>query len=167
MDTVKTKMNCDNDKPLKVGDLAKRTGKTVRTIRYYEELGLLESQNRTDGGFRLYSDSDVHRVETISCLSELGFSLEQVRVLVNAWRESQKGVEVSEKIKGALEDGLKEARNKIKLLQDLERQIVTSLTFLKECGVCDDKPARHTCQCCTKGEHKAELPSLVDALVLK
>ena len=58
---------------LKVGDLAKRCGKTVRTIHYYEELGVLEPCQRTDGGFRLFTEDDIKRIETIGKVKRLAF----------------------------------------------------------------------------------------------
>ncbi|WP_437723356.1 MerR family transcriptional regulator [Sorangium sp. So ce861] len=64
--------------PLKVGDLAKQTGLSVRTLHYYEEIGLLSPSHRTASGHRMYSAGDVARLQQIKSLRELGFSLEQI-----------------------------------------------------------------------------------------
>src|SRR3954469_10232050 len=66
---------------LRVGELAKRTGKTVRALHLYEELGLLSPIHRSKGGFRLYAPSAVERVDWISKLQDAGFSLHQLRDL--------------------------------------------------------------------------------------
>src|SRR5579883_3398466 len=69
-------------KALKIGDLALRTGKSVRALHLYEEMGLLTPVGRTTGRFRLYAPDAVLRVEWISKLQDLGFTLPQIRDVV-------------------------------------------------------------------------------------
>ena len=70
---------------LQIGEVAERTGVTQRTLRFYEEKGLLKPPTRMEGGFRLYSDADVQRVERIRRLQTLlGFSLAQIKEMVEA-----------------------------------------------------------------------------------
>ena len=64
---------------MKVGQLAKRTGLTVRTLHYYEEVGLLVPAQRTEAGHRLYGAGEVARLQEIMLLRQLGFSLEDIR----------------------------------------------------------------------------------------
>jgi DNA-binding transcriptional MerR regulator len=64
---------------LKVGDLARRTGLTVRTLHHYDEIGLLKPSLHTDSGHRLYTGADVARLQQVLSLRQLGFSLEEVR----------------------------------------------------------------------------------------
>src|SRR6201988_5498959 len=63
---------------LKVGELAKRTGLTVRTLHHYDEIGLLKPSLHTEAGHRLYTAADVARLQQVLSLRQLGFSLEQV-----------------------------------------------------------------------------------------
>lgn len=70
------------DAPLKIGRLARETGTSVETIRYYERIGLLARAPRTDGGFRLYGPDDVRRLRFVRRARELGFSLVGVRELI-------------------------------------------------------------------------------------
>jgi DNA-binding transcriptional MerR regulator len=63
----------------KVGELARRTGLSVRTLHYYDEIGLLSPSRRTDAGHRLYTTEDVVRLQRIKSLQQLGFSLREVR----------------------------------------------------------------------------------------
>lgn len=66
-----------------IGEAAERTGLTQRTIRYYEELGLLSPPGRTQGDFRLFSEGDLKRLEEIGRLKQLlGFSLAEIRKIV-------------------------------------------------------------------------------------
>ncbi len=64
---------------LKVGDLAKQTGVSVRTLHYYDEIGLLSPSKRTQTGYRLYTEDDIIRLQQIVSLRQIGFSLEQIR----------------------------------------------------------------------------------------
>ena len=64
---------------LKVGELARRTALTVRTLHHYDEIGLVRPSLRTDAGHRLYSAGDVGRLQQVVSLRQLGFSLEEIR----------------------------------------------------------------------------------------
>ena len=68
---------------MQIGDLAAKAGVTPRTIRYYEELGIVEPEERTAGGFRLYSEAQLRRLQIVQSLKELGFELEHIRVFFN------------------------------------------------------------------------------------
>jgi DNA-binding transcriptional MerR regulator len=67
------------EKGMKVGELAKRTGLTVRTLHHYDEIGLLAASRRTGAGHRLYEAEDVRRLQQISALRHLGLSLDRIR----------------------------------------------------------------------------------------
>ncbi len=64
---------------LKVGELARRTGLTIRTLHHYDEIGLLKPSFHTASGHRLYTAADVARLQQVLSLRQLGFSLEEVR----------------------------------------------------------------------------------------
>lgn len=67
-----------------IGELADRTGLSLRTIRHYDEIGLLKASGRTEGGFRLYTDEDQARLILIRRMKPLGFSLEEMMSLLKA-----------------------------------------------------------------------------------
>lgn len=74
-----------NESYLQIGEVADRTGVTQRTLRFYEERGLLKPPTRLEGGFRLYSEEDVSRVEQIRRLQGLlGLSLADIKEMVEA-----------------------------------------------------------------------------------
>jgi DNA-binding transcriptional MerR regulator len=64
---------------LKVGELAKRTGLTVRTLHHYDAIGLLRPSAHSGSGYRLYDSADVARLQQVLSLRQLGFSLEEIR----------------------------------------------------------------------------------------
>ena len=70
--------------------VAARTGLTKRTLRYYEEIGLLDPPIRTEGGYRLYSEADIQRLERIKRMRDLlGFSLAEIREFVRIEEERE------------------------------------------------------------------------------
>jgi DNA-binding transcriptional MerR regulator len=69
----------DDAGPWKVGDLACRTGLSIRTLHWYDQLGLLRPSQRTASGHRLYGPADVQRLQQIRSLRHLGFTLEEIR----------------------------------------------------------------------------------------
>lgn len=67
---------------LKVGDLARRTGLTVRTLHHYDEVGLLKPSGRSDAGYRLYSQADVQRLHGIQTMRQMGLALSDIGALL-------------------------------------------------------------------------------------
>ncbi|CCQ57595.1 MULTISPECIES: MerR family transcriptional regulator [Crocosphaera] len=66
-------------KLLQIGELAKQTGLSIRTLRYYDEIGLLMPSHRTEAEYRLYSEADIARLQQILSLRQLGFALKEIR----------------------------------------------------------------------------------------
>lgn len=69
---------------LQIGEVADRVGLSLRTVRYYEEQGLLAPQTRTTGGFRLYATEQVDRLALIKQMKPLGFTVQEMRELLDA-----------------------------------------------------------------------------------
>ncbi len=67
---------------MQIGELAERTGMSVRTLRHYDEIGLLRPSTRSEGGFRLYTADDESRLLLIRRMKPLGYSLEQMGELL-------------------------------------------------------------------------------------
>jgi MerR family transcriptional regulator, copper efflux regulator len=72
---------------LQIGQVAERTGLSLRTIRFYEENGLVPPTGRSAGGFRLYGEDAVARLEVIKRMKPLGFSLEEMQELLTLLAE--------------------------------------------------------------------------------
>lgn len=69
---------------MQIGEVAARTGLSLRTIRYYEEVGLVTPTTRTPGGFRVYTEADAARLELVKRMKSLEFTLEETRSLLAA-----------------------------------------------------------------------------------
>lgn len=70
------------DNHFQIGEVAESVGLSLRTIRYYEEIGLVAPSGRTEGGFRLYTDTDVDRLGLVKALKPVGMSLETLGELL-------------------------------------------------------------------------------------
>src|SRR5215470_548703 len=118
---------------LRIGDLARRTGKTVRAIHLYEEMGLLEPATRSSGGFRLYDAAAVERLKWIDLLHTAGFSLHEMHDVLRAWWNAELGPEAMARLREIFERKLVETREAIQRHQQLERELIDGLAYLKAC----------------------------------
>ena len=85
-DSVSDKTEADKTEAIvtmHIGELAENTGLSLRTIRHYDEVGLLKPSGRTEGGFRLYSQEDLSRLLLIRRMKPLGFSLGEMTDLLD------------------------------------------------------------------------------------
>lgn len=90
---------------MQIGEVAERTGLSLRTIRHYEEVGLVVPSSRSQGGFRLYTDSDLQRLQTVRRMKPLGFTLEEMGDLLAVLEQLDADTTVPE-VRGQLIDRL-------------------------------------------------------------
>ena len=76
---------------LQIGDVGERTGLSLRSVRHYEEVGLLPAAERSPGGFRLYTDAAVERLLVVKQMKPLEFTLDEMRALLDAQDELAAG----------------------------------------------------------------------------
>ena len=128
-----------------IGEVAERLGVSPRTIKYYEELGLVAPEERSPGGFRLYGASDVERLERVLRLKGMGFSLAAIREFLAVRDAAQEATreeilaettehlrarerEVADRIEKVRED----LENAEALRQELERDIALCERRMRE-----------------------------------
>jgi DNA-binding transcriptional MerR regulator len=150
---------------LRIGDLARQTGKTVRAIHLYEEQGLLAPATRSSGGFRLYEASAVERVRWIESLHGLGFSLHEMRDLITAWWGAGLGPEAMAELRALFTRKLDETRETLARHQQLERELVQGLRYLETCRVCATPAAVQGCVSCKQDHGMKAEPSLVAGII--
>ena len=146
---------------LRVGDLARQAGKTVRAIHLYEELGLLEPATRSSGGFRLYHPAAVERVHWIDLLNGLGLSLQETREVLERWWKSDRGPEAMDELRALFGAKLEETRGNIRRQQELEQELLKGLAYLETCRVCGEPGTVERCVGCTQDHGLEAEPALV------
>lgn len=158
------------EKPLRVGELARRTGKTVRALHLYEEMELLRPVHRSKGGFRLYSPSSVSRVQWIDKLKDAGFSLQELRQFLLAvgpatnpgLHDVGSAASAMRRVREVFAERLAEIRAQMKRLAQLEDDLVESLEYLETCRTCESV-ANHGCGSCGDPGHAGKSQPLLVA----
>jgi MerR family copper efflux transcriptional regulator len=78
------RIEVSTDRHMQIGEVAERTELSIKTIRHYDEVGLVAPSERSAGGFRLYTDADVQRLLVIRRMKPLGFTLDEMRQLLDS-----------------------------------------------------------------------------------
>jgi DNA-binding transcriptional MerR regulator len=127
----------DGEDLLHIGAVAERTELSLRTLRHYDEIGLVPPSERSEGGFRLYSEQDVQRILLIRRMKPLDFTLEQMRELLEA-TDAVARPDAPESAFRTLRDF---ERTAIERRRGLERKLAMADEFLARLG---DLSARRT-----------------------
>jgi DNA-binding transcriptional MerR regulator len=107
----------------RIGEIAQRLGLTERTIRYYEELGLLDSVKRVEGGRRAYTDDDVRRLRFIQKLKMLGLTLQEMLELERLYRRHRSNRQVLPRLVELLDAHLATTDERMRELAALRDEI--------------------------------------------
>jgi len=151
---------------MKIGELAKRTSKTIRALHHYEALSLLEPARRTKGGFRMYDDSNLERIEYIDRLQRIGLSLAQIKDLVDDWQSGESPAAAMERLKRSYRTRLADVRHRLNELHLLERELSDSLAFIEGCRTCEVEEEPHdACGGCARtSDDRADGLTLITGL---
>lgn len=152
-----------NGTHMRIGELSRLSGKTSRTLHFYEELGLLTPASRTKGGFRLYSRSALLRVQWIERLQELGFSLQEVAEFLGDLHSRSTGPETMSQLREFYRGKIDETRAAIQRLRSLETELRGAISYLDECRTCPVETASSACTTCHQENDRA-LPDMVAAI---
>ena len=153
------------EKLLQVGDIAKVSGKTVRAIHHYEEVGLLQPHARSKGRYRLYDQAAVNRVRWIGKLHDLGLSLSQIQEIVRTWESAPSAPDAMSRMRAVYQQKLEETRAQIAHLASLEHELESSIRYLDDCDtVCDPGELVRACTNCHHHDRSQPEPELVSGL---
>lgn len=117
---------------MNIGDAARATGLPAKTIRYYEDIKLVIA-DRSENGYRNYSDQHIHKLSFVQRARSLGFSIEECRTLLSLYEDKQRA---SAEVKGIAQKHLAEIEAKITELQNLQQ----TLSHLVEHCAGDHRP---------------------------
>ncbi len=135
----------------KIGEVAKELGITTRTIRFYEEEGLLEPV-RTSKGTRLYSEEHIRRLRVIKELRDMGIPLERIKSIMSIRKDSSSGDEASQKVLSTFEELEREIEEKIQLLNMVLSEINSLKPAVSQCRGCSLEPTLENCSKCYRWE---------------
>lgn len=144
----------DSAKLLRVGELAKSVGKSVRAIHLYEELDLLRPAARTSGGFRLFSEDAIDRINWITKLQAIGFSLAEIQGFVRDFESAQSGRTATDQVREVFQDKLDQIRSNLAQLKVIENDLVEALDYLESCQHCQPTLRPGECNSCDHQGHE-------------
>jgi MerR family transcriptional regulator, repressor of the yfmOP operon len=116
-------MKLNREDRQQIGELARSLGVTTRTLRLYEQLGLIEPPQRTDGGIRFYTKDDIRRIKFVLKVKELGLSLKQMQELAETYRRTQAPDTIMPRLIEILDAHTDAIHRKIRKLTSLARDI--------------------------------------------
>lgn len=121
-------MEADKEDLVQIGELAKRLGITTRTIRYYEEIGLMVAPERLGGGTRMYNKEDILRLKFILKIKDLGISLNEMQELAGSYAENYDVYEnydrITPRLLEILDHHIQKVDDKISNLSSVRKDIV-------------------------------------------
>jgi len=129
------------------GDIARLTGNTLRTVRYYEELGLLTPVPRREGGHRQFTALDLDRLRTITDMRAVGLTLEQAAEVLNLRMRGPDRMAQSEKARQLIDEQLVILRERIATLTRVEQQLSHARDVLQQCKDCPTTVGTHCSDC--------------------
>lgn len=150
---------------MRIGDLAAKAGITTRTLRYYQELGIIEPDERTEGGFRLYSDDQLRRLHIIQSLKSLGFDLERIRALFNLRNTVETGGDLAREMIEQLCVHQGQIDEKIEEYRQMKERNAKAIEVLKGCLCCSIRVFERDCQQCHVYKQHADVPDVVDCAI--
>lgn len=120
-------MAVQTSQQMRIGELARQAGVTTRTIRHYEQLGLLSPSERAPSGFRYYTDRELARLHKIGQLKDLGLPLEDIAQVIDLYFEDSSGVHGKRKVLEILNGHLETTRQRREDLQRFEAELEDSI----------------------------------------
>ncbi|ACL65622.1 transcriptional regulator, MerR family [Anaeromyxobacter dehalogenans 2CP-1] len=117
---------------LSSGDLARATGNTVRTIRFYEEEGLLRPAEVSDGGHRRYTEDELERLRLITDLRELGLALGEIRTLLELRSGCVTAAEFAIRFQQVLAGHLEQAQRRLERMRRVKKELLDALASIQE-----------------------------------
>ena len=118
---------------MNIGEAARASGVSAKMIRYYESIGLIGPAVRTDSGYRVYSEHDLHTLRFVRRARDLGFSVEQMNELLTLWKDRSRA---SADVKRIALEHVQELERKAEAL----REMAATLKHLAEHCHGDDRP---------------------------
>lgn len=150
---------------LTTGDMARLTGNTLRTVRFYEEAGILEPDRRSAGGHRLFSRRQLERLQFITDMRATGLSLDEIKSLLELKSGADTGKQAAAGALDALDAQIEVLEAKIDAFARLRDELSRAREILGACRSCtNQKCFPDACHACDVILEQSELPSSMRVL---
>jgi DNA-binding transcriptional MerR regulator len=143
---VTPKPGCDE--LLTTGDMARLSESTLRTVRFYEQEGLIEPERRSACGHRLFSGRELMKLQLALDLREAGLSLQDIKHLFGLKSDCSCPEEASERMSDMLGQQIDTMQMKIAKLRKLREELTAMVSVLTECQTCEDGNFPLNCEKC-------------------
>lgn len=150
---------------MKIGQVANRTGVTLRTVRYYQSLGLIQCARRTKGGVHLYSEEVCRRIELIRDLRSLDVPLERIRGFLDKRRAARTGDDAAKTTLQTLTANLAEVERRMARYEAIRLALGEAIDIVKNCLDCPALPVADVCCACPVVTERARVPAYFQALM--
>lgn len=108
---------------MNIGEAARATGISAKMIRYYESIGLIDSATRTEAGYRVYGDKELHTLRFVRRARDLGFSVEKMHELLALWRDRDRASADVKRIALSHVEGLERKAAELQQMADTLRHL--------------------------------------------
>ena len=130
-----------------IGELADKAGVSTRTLRFYEQQGILQPVVRTERGVRIYSEDQMRTLKLIQLLKILGFNLKKIKSLITDSDLGFSGRGTAEKMREVLSNHIEQLDGRIREYQNAKTELERAYGTLEDCLSCPDEVADRNCPC--------------------
>lgn len=147
------------DKLLTTGEMARMSSNTLRTVRFYEEEGILRPTKRTDGGHRLFDRAELDRLLFVTDLRVAGLSLDEIKEILQLKKSSASGEEAAREVRRILGERIRELETKLSVLTRLRDDFTQISNIVSACLGCrDNEIFPDGCSACSVMTSHVSLP---------
>ncbi|MDC0748828.1 helix-turn-helix domain-containing protein [Polyangium mundeleinium] len=150
---------------LTTGEMARLSNSTLRTVRFYEEEGILRPARRTDGGHRLFERTELDRLMLVTDMRMAGLSLDDIKAILDVKKTASSGSAAAQQATKVLAARIDELKEKLAVLNRLRDDLEETTKIVEPCMRCeDDRGFPTACETCTVMTSHPVLPRSVRVL---
>lgn len=143
---------------LTTGEMARRSNNTLRTVRFYEEEGILRPVRRTEGGHRLFDKRELERLMLVTDMRAAGLSLDEIKQILEVKQRANTGAEAAKTATEILGRRIEELRDKLSVLTRLQEDLTQTTDIMTACIGCHDTRFPSRCEQCDVMSSRPSLP---------
>ncbi len=148
----------DDGTLLTTGEMARRSSNTLRTVRFYEEEGILRPVRRTEGGHRLFDRPELERLMLVTDMRAAGLSLDEIKQILEVKQRAKTGSEAARTATDIIQRRITELRDKLAVLARLQEDLSQTSDIMNACLDCNDTQFPTRCESCAVLTSPPSLP---------